>query len=54
MGQYYVHSGQKDHATQEFSVYQQLQAKRQADIDKEGAEVEQFIYSVKHDSGSKP
>jgi tetratricopeptide (TPR) repeat protein len=54
MGQYYVHSGQKDHATQEFSVYQQLQAKRQADIDKKGAEVEQFIYSVKHDSGSKP
>jgi tetratricopeptide (TPR) repeat protein len=45
LGQYYVHVGQKDQAQQEFQTFQQLQAHHQAEIDKERAEVRQFVYS---------
>ena len=45
LGQYYVHAGQKDRAQQEFAVYQQLQAQHLAEVDKERAEVQQFVYS---------
>ncbi len=45
LGQYYVHAGQKDRAQQEFQTFQQLQAHHQAEVDKERADVRQFIYS---------
>lgn len=45
LGQYYVHAGQKDRAQQEFQTFQQLQARHQAEVDKERAEVRQFVYS---------
>jgi tetratricopeptide (TPR) repeat protein len=45
LGQYYVHAGQKDRAQQEFHTFQQLQAHHQAEVDKERAEVRQFVYS---------
>jgi tetratricopeptide (TPR) repeat protein len=45
LGQYYVHAGQKDRAQQEFQTFQQLQAHHQAEVDKERAEVRQFVYS---------
>jgi tetratricopeptide (TPR) repeat protein len=45
LGQYYVHVGHKDQAQQEFQTFQQLQAHHQAEIDKERAEVRQFVYS---------
>jgi tetratricopeptide (TPR) repeat protein len=54
LGQYYVHAGQKDHAQQEFAVYQQLEAQRMAAVDKEKAEVQQFVYSAKSASAAKP
>jgi tetratricopeptide (TPR) repeat protein len=54
LGQYYVHSGQKDHAQQEFAIYQQLEAQRMAAIDREKAEVQQFVYSAKSASAAKP
>jgi tetratricopeptide (TPR) repeat protein len=54
IGQYYVRAGQKDRAQQEFAVYQQLQAKHMAAVDKERAEVQQFVYSAKPGSVSKP
>jgi len=54
IGQYYVHIGNKDQAKQEFAVYQKLLAKRQADVDKEQAEVEQFVYSVQSTPSVKP
>ena len=53
-GQYYVRAGQKDRAQQEFAVYQQLQAQHMAAVDKERAEVQQFVYSEKPGSVSKP
>jgi tetratricopeptide (TPR) repeat protein len=54
LGQYYVHAGQKDHAQQEFAVYQQLEAQRMAVVDKERAEVQQFVYSARSGSATKP
>ena len=46
LGTDYVHLGQKDRAQAEFAVYQKLRAQHLADVDKERAEVQQFIYSL--------
>jgi tetratricopeptide (TPR) repeat protein len=54
LGQYYVRAGQKDHAQQEFAVYQKLQAQHMAAVDKERAEVQQFVYSTKPGPVAKP
>jgi tetratricopeptide (TPR) repeat protein len=54
LGQYYVHAGQRDHAQQEFQTFQQLQTHHQAEVDKERAEVRQFVYSSNEASASKP
>jgi tetratricopeptide (TPR) repeat protein len=54
LGQYYVRAGQKDHAQQEFALYQKLQAEHMAEVDKERAEVKQFVYSEKPGSVTKP
>lgn len=47
LGTDYVHVGQKDRAQKEFEVYQQLRAQHLAEVDKERAEVQQFVYSSK-------
>lgn len=47
LGTDYVHMGQKDRAQAEFAAYQKLRAQHMAEIDKERAEVQQFIYSSK-------
>jgi tetratricopeptide (TPR) repeat protein len=47
LGQVYVHTGQKDRAQQEFEVYQRLRAQHMAELDKERAEVQQFVYTAK-------
>jgi tetratricopeptide (TPR) repeat protein len=54
LGQYYVHVGQKDRAQQEFDLYQKLQAEHLAAVDKERAEVQQFVYSAKAAPSTKP
>jgi tetratricopeptide (TPR) repeat protein len=54
LGQDYVHVGQKDHAQGEFEVYQRLRAQHMADVDKERAEVQQFVYSAKAAPSTKP
>ncbi|NYF51781.1 tetratricopeptide repeat protein [Tunturiibacter gelidoferens] len=54
LGQYYVRAGQKDHAREEFALYQRLQAQHMAAVDKERAEVQQFVYSAKPGSVTKP
>ncbi|MGA8728028.1 MAG: tetratricopeptide repeat protein, partial [Terracidiphilus sp.] len=46
LGTDYVHVGQKEDAQKEFAVYQKLRAEHLADIDKERAEVQQFVYSA--------
>jgi len=47
LGTDYVHAGQKDRAQKEFEIYQQLRAQHLAELDKERAEVQQFVYSEK-------
>jgi tetratricopeptide (TPR) repeat protein len=47
LAQSYVRTGQKDKAQQEFQVYQQLRAQHLADLDKQRADIRQFVYSEK-------
>jgi tetratricopeptide (TPR) repeat protein len=54
LGQAYVRSGEKDRAQQEFEVYQRLRAEHLADLDKQRAEVRQFVYSAKDAPSAKP
>ncbi len=54
LAQAYVHVGEKDLAQQEFKVYQQLNAQHLSDIDKQRAEVRQFVYSEKQSAEAKP
>ena len=54
LGQVFVHTGQKDRAQQEFDVYQRLRAQHMAELDKERAEVQQFVYTAKAAPAAKP
>jgi tetratricopeptide (TPR) repeat protein len=45
LGQYYVHAGDRTRAQAEFDRFKSLQAQHQAAIDKERAEVQQFVVS---------
>lgn len=54
LGTDYVHMGQKDRAQTQFAVYQKLRAQHMAEVDKERAEVQQFIYSSKAGPSAKP
>jgi tetratricopeptide (TPR) repeat protein len=54
LGTDYVHVGKKDQAEKEFAVYQKLRAEHLAEVDKERAEVQQFVYSEKTDAPTKP
>jgi tetratricopeptide (TPR) repeat protein len=54
LGQDYVHLGQKDRAQAEFDVYQKLRAQHMAEVDKERAEVQQFVYSAKAPPSKPP
>jgi tetratricopeptide (TPR) repeat protein len=54
LGQDYVHVGQKDQAQKEFEVYQRLSAQQMAEVDKERAEVQQFVVSAKAAPAAKP
>jgi tetratricopeptide (TPR) repeat protein len=47
LGQAYVHTGQKDRAQEHLQVYQQLRAQHLAELDKQRAEIRQFVYSAK-------
>lgn len=54
LGTDYVHMGQKDRAQAEFAIYQKLRAQHMAEVDKERAEVQQFVYSSKTAPSAKP
>jgi len=47
LGQAYVRTAQKDKAQEQFQVYQQLRAQHLADLDKQRADIRQFVYSEK-------
>jgi tetratricopeptide (TPR) repeat protein len=54
LGQAYVHTGDKDKAQEQFQVYQKLRAQHLADLDKQRAEIWQFVYSEKNETSAKP
>jgi tetratricopeptide (TPR) repeat protein len=54
LGQAYVRTGEKDRAQQELQVYQQLRAQHLADLDRQRAEVRQFVYSARDNATAKP
>jgi tetratricopeptide (TPR) repeat protein len=54
LAQAYVHTGQKDLAQQEFQVYQQLNTRQLSDLEKQRAEVRQFVYSEKQNADARP
>jgi len=47
LGQAYVHTGEKDKAQAQLEVYQKLREQHLADLDKQRAEVRQFVYAAK-------
>jgi tetratricopeptide (TPR) repeat protein len=47
LGQAYVRTGERDRAQQELQLYQQLRTQHLADLDKQRAEVRQFVYAAK-------
>lgn len=53
LGQDFVHTGQKELAEKEFGTYQKLRAQHLADVDKERAEVQQFVYAEKAPDSTK-
>ena len=53
LGQAYVHTGQKDRAQEQFQVYQRLRAEHLAELDKQRAEIRQFVYAAKDSQNSK-
>jgi tetratricopeptide (TPR) repeat protein len=54
LGQAYVRVGDKEHAQQEFQVYQERRAHHLAELDKQRAEVRQFVYSAKTAPAARP
>ena len=53
LGQAYVRLGEKDHAQEQFQIYQKVRAEHMADLDKQRAEVRQFVYSAKNGPAAK-
>ncbi|MGA8271544.1 MAG: tetratricopeptide repeat protein [Candidatus Sulfotelmatobacter sp.] len=53
LGQAYVRTGQKDLAQQQFQVYQGIRQRHLADLDKQRAEIQQFVLSAKDSPSSK-
>jgi tetratricopeptide (TPR) repeat protein len=53
LAQAYIRTGQKQRAQPELEVYQRLRAEHLAELDKQRAEIRQFVYSSKDASGSK-
>jgi tetratricopeptide (TPR) repeat protein len=45
LGQAYVHTGQKDKAQAQLALYQEQRAQHLADLDKQRAEIRQFVYA---------
>jgi tetratricopeptide (TPR) repeat protein len=53
LAQAYVHTSQKEKAQAEFEVYQHLRAEHMAELDKQIADIRQFVYSEKGEAPTK-
>jgi tetratricopeptide (TPR) repeat protein len=54
LGQAYVRTGEKDRAQEQFQVYQKIREQHLADLDKQRAEIRQFVYAAKDAPSAKP
>jgi tetratricopeptide (TPR) repeat protein len=54
LGQAYVHTGEKDKAQEQLQLYQKLREQHLADLDKQRAEVRQFVYAAKDAQPGRP
>jgi len=54
LAQAYVRLGEKDKAQEEFKVYQELRAQHLSDLERQRAEIRQFVYSEQQPSETKP
>ncbi len=54
LGQSYVRMGEKDRAQEEFQVYQRMREQHLAEVDKQRAEIRQFVTSTKNAPSAKP
>ncbi len=54
LGQAYVRTGAKDRAQAEFAIYQKIREQHLAELDKQRAEIRQFVYSAKNGATAKP
>jgi tetratricopeptide (TPR) repeat protein len=54
LAQAYVRTGEKDRAQEQFQVYQKLREQHLADLDKQRAEIRQFVFSEKDSPTAKP
>jgi tetratricopeptide (TPR) repeat protein len=48
LGQAYVHIGQRDRAQEQLQIYQKLRAQHLAELDKQRAEIRQFVISERN------
>jgi tetratricopeptide (TPR) repeat protein len=53
MGQAYVHVGEKERAQEQFAIYQRVRAEHMAELDKQRADIRQFVYSAKDGPSAK-
>jgi tetratricopeptide (TPR) repeat protein len=53
LGQAYVRTGKKTEAQQHLEIYQRLRAQHLSDLDRQRAEIRQFVYSAKDSSTNK-
>jgi predicted Zn-dependent protease len=53
LGQAYVHTGQKDKAQAQFAIYQEQRAQHLADLDKQRAEIRQFVFAEENPTPAK-
>ena len=53
LGQAYVHTGQKEKAQAQLALYQEQRAQHLADLDKQRAEIRQFVYSEENRTSAK-
>lgn len=54
LGQAYVRTGQKEQAQEQLQLYQKLRAEHLAELDKQRADIRQFVYSEKGGGPEKP
>ncbi len=54
LGQAYVRTGHRDLAQQQLQVYQKMNDQQLADVERQRAEIRQFVYAAKDDPSAKP